>query len=123
MGGRKRIIFEVEEALYNELKRLAKENRVTMSSILRHLIISYLLGNKPMPMESWVTKKKLEIEKSLREVLLMYSIATTLAIISFVLIGVYHSIGSIIVPLAIALGIALFTSYVIIFILFRRWIK
>ena len=43
MGGKKRINFEVEEAVYDELKRIAKEKGVTMSAIIRNLIIQYLL--------------------------------------------------------------------------------
>jgi len=40
---KKRVNVELEEALYNELKRMARERKMTMSAIIRNLIIQYLL--------------------------------------------------------------------------------
>ena len=40
---KKRVNVELEEALYNELKRISRERKMTMSAIIRNLIIQYLL--------------------------------------------------------------------------------
>ena len=39
---KKRLVIELDESLYNELKRVAKEKRVSMAAVLRMLFIDYL---------------------------------------------------------------------------------
>ena len=49
--------LEIEEAMYNELKRIAKEKKMSISTIVRNLIIEYILEVRAT--RNWKTEEEL----------------------------------------------------------------
>ena len=55
--GRRRMSLEIEEAMYNELKRIAKEKKMSISTIVRNLIIEYILEVRAT--RDWKTEEEI----------------------------------------------------------------